>query len=255
MERGIQIDGRGLLKPAYTPAGEMIRVARENATWDYSGEVQQFYDRSREINRRFYSDIQGFEELPDVVFGVTGLRNKNTLAAYRLVPDAVGMPFRIDFNEQHYIDTDSGKEWRYGEWAKMETLVHELGHHWQQLKGKDPFTRRSKVTHNKEFTGKLEQIGLHCDSDGAHFAVADVSSPVGILFTQWGLKPPPDVPRGDPNDFDWFKWYADQEGRGRPGASTLNKWICPECGLKIRYGKKDDPRIIHELCGVLMVRG
>jgi hypothetical protein len=254
MERGIQIAKSGILKPAYTPAEEMRKVAEENSEWSYAHEVQRFYDRSKEVMRRFYSDIQGYQELPEVVFGVTSLRNKNTLAAYRLIPDAVGLPFRIDFNEQHYIDGENGKEWRYGEWAKYETLAHELGHHWQQLKGKDPFTRKSKVTHNAEFTGKLASIGLQCDSDGAHFAVASADSPVGILFTEWGLKPPPDVPRGDPNEFDWFKFFADREGRERPGTSTLVKYECPSCGLKVRYGKQDEPFLMHVPCGELLVR-
>jgi hypothetical protein len=254
MERGVTITDKGILKPAYTPADEMHRVATENETWDYSREVDQFYRRSKEINARFYSDIQGFEKLPDVVFGVTDLRNKHTLAAYKLVPDAVGLPFRIDFNEKHYIDGENGKEWRYGEWAKGETLIHELAHHWQQLKGKDPFTQRSKVTHNKEFTDKLEDIGLHCDSKGAHYAVASVDSPVGILLTSWGLKPPDDVPRGEPNEFDWFKFFADMMGKEKKGRSTLIKYECPECGLKVRYGKKDEPMLMHVPCGELLVR-
>lgn len=254
MERGIQVTKDGILKPAYTPAGEMVRVAKENETWDYSREVQTFYERSKEVNRRFYSDIQGFEELPDVVFGVTNLRNSRTLAAYRLIPDAVGLPFRIDFNETHYIDGEHGKQWRFGEWAKAETLVHELGHHWQQLKGKDPFTRRSKVTHNKEFTDKLESIGLYCDSDGAHYAPVETSSPAGILFREWGLKPPEDIPSGDPNDFDWFKFFADREGRSRPGRSSLVKYQCPSCGLNVRYGRQDEPFLMHVPCGELLVR-
>src|SRR5207244_10008519 len=50
--------------------------------------------------------------------------------------------------------------WRFGEWALMETLTHELGHHWQQLKGRDPF-KHGKVTNScvrrsEEHTSELQ---------------------------------------------------------------------------------------------------
>ena len=254
----LQISPNGIISEVDNPADALRRAAEKNVTWDYSAEAKELYGRADVILDRLYPSIatpnfQG--KLPKVAIGIESLRNKRTLAAYHLVPDSVGLPFKITFNEQHYIEEDGRRIWRYGDWSQMETLAHELGHHWQQMLGKDPFTKRSKITHNQEFTGKLRQLGLYCDSDGAHYQVADIDSPSGILFREWGLRPPDDVPRGDPNEFNWFDFFADREGRGRPGTSTLNKWICPECGLKVRYGKKDDPNLTHTPCGVLMVRG
>lgn len=254
----LQIGPDGLISDVANPADALRRAAEANVGWDYSAEAKNLYDRADVVLDRLYPaiatpDFQG--RLPKVAIGIESLRNKKTLAAYHLVPDSVGLPFKITFNEQHYIDEDGQRIWRYGEWSQMETLVHELGHHWQQMLGKEPFTRRSKVTHNSEFTDKMLQLGIYCDSGGAHYQVADTASPSGILFREWGLRPPDDVPRGEPNEFDWFKFYADREGRARPGQSTLHKWVCPECNLKVRYGKMDDPMLIHEPCGVLLVRG
>ena len=257
MERGTtQIDDKGRMSPIYTPYEELRRVAKENIDWPYAREVDQFYRRAPEIAGRFYTDLGDWEgQLPPVVFGVENLRNKNTLAAYHLIPDSVGLPFKISFNEQHYIDGDNGKQWRYGEWAKMETLVHELGHHWQQIRGEDPFTPKSRVTHNKEFTDKMESIGIFCDSGGAHFAPVGEDSPAGLLFESWGLGPPEDVPAGEPLEFDWFKWFADKKGRARPSTSTLRKYVCPECGINVRWGRKAEPELMHVPCGKMLVRG
>ncbi len=254
----LQIGPDGLISDVANPADALRRAAEANVGWDYSAEAKKLYNRADVVLDRLYPaiatpDFQG--RLPKVAIGIESLRNKKTLAAYHLVPDSVGLPFKITFNEQHYIDEDGQRIWRYGEWSQMETLVHELGHHWQQMLGKEPFTRRSKVTHNSEFTDKMLQLGIYCDSGGAHYQVADTAAPSGILFREWGLRPPDDVPRGEPNEFDWFKFYADREGRARPGQSTLHKWVCPECNLKVRYGKNDDPMLIHEPCGVLLVRG
>jgi hypothetical protein len=253
----LQISPDGIISEVDNPADALRRAAEKNITWDYSAEVKKLYDRADVILDRLYPsiitpDFQG--KLPKVAIGIESLRNKRTLAAYHLVPDSVGLPFKITFNEQHYIEEEGQRIWRYGEWSQAETLAHELGHHWQQMKGKDPFTRRSKITHNQEFTGKLRQLGIYCDSDGAHYQVADIDSPSGILFREWGLRPPDDVPRGEPNEFNWFDFFADREGRGRPGTSTLIKYECPACGLKVRYGKQDEPFLMHVPCGELLVR-
>lgn len=240
-ERTVQSDG--LITKMISPQEELIRVAKENVGWDYSQEVTTLYNRSQEVLDRFYPQVhtpQWQGKLPPIVFGVENLRNANTLAAYYLIPDSVGLPFKISFNEQHYINKDGRKQWRFGEWAKMETLVHEIGHHWQQLLGDDPFTPKSRVTHNREFRGKLEQIGLHCDSDGAHFAPVEKESPAGILFTEWGLTPPRGVPEGKALEFDWIKWFAKEQGKERKGGSTLHKYSC-ECGCNIRVSVKDWP--------------
>lgn len=256
-KKAYQINRDGIISEVANPQDALRKAAEVNVGWDYSAEAQKLYNRADTVLDRLYPAIATPEfqgRLPKVAIGIESLRNKKTLAAYHLIPDSVGLPFKITFNEQHYIEEDGRRIWRYGEWSQMETLVHELGHHWQQMLGKEPFTRRSKVTHNTEFTDKMRQLGIYCDSGGAHYQVADIDSPAGILFREWGLKPPDDVPRGEPLEFDWFKWFADREGKGRPGTSTLLKYECPSCGLKVRYGKKDEPLLMHVPCGELLVR-
>lgn len=103
-----------------------------------------------------------------------------------LVPDSVGLPFKISFNQQHYLkDKEGQKVWRFGPWVQMETLVHELGHHCQQMLGEDPFVPNSRVTHNKKFRAKMMELGIYCDSEGA--------------------------PVGKPMNFDWIKWFAKEQ--------------------------------------------
>ena len=99
--------------------------------------------------------------------------NIRILAAYLLVPDQLGLRYKPTINEQHYAYAEQGKTWRFGEWALMQTLTYELGHHWQQLRGKNPF-KQGKVTHNREFTAKLEELGI-CSTTGhgAHYKQAD----------------------------------------------------------------------------------
>jgi hypothetical protein len=127
----------------------------------------------------------------------------------------------------------------------METLVHEIGHHWQQMLGENPYKLGSRVTHNKEFCDKMVQLGIHCASEGYHIKIADMDSPFGQLMKEWGIKPPKDVPQAD-FDIHWFReHFKDREIKGR---STLMKFAC-ECGQNIRVGKKDWPGAVCNACG------
>jgi hypothetical protein len=80
--------------------------------------------------------------------------------------------------EQHYIDrkTDEGekiKVWRLGRYAHCKTLLHEVVHHEQQVRGKDP-CQPGKITHNKEFTERCEKFGLHPKlGEGYHLRPVD----------------------------------------------------------------------------------
>jgi len=56
------------------------------------------------------------------------------------------------------------------------------------------------------------------------------------------IERPDDVPRDEGVKRDWFR---PEKERGR---STLHKWECPGCGLKVRIGIKDDPRLVHDVC-------
>ncbi|MBN1669060.1 MAG: hypothetical protein JW862_18345, partial [Anaerolineales bacterium] len=188
--------------------------------------------------------------LPDPVISFANLRNKNTLAAYRLVRNPQGLLFEITMNTEHYVDEEQDgikkKVWSFGRWAQMETLLHEQAHLWQQNFGEDP-VKPGRSTHNREFVSKCESLGLHpMPGVGCHTQLAD--EPFALLMKELGIEPPDLSPKPDALDRDWFKWLLDFQGKGRKGTSTLHKWTCPECGLNARFGIKGNPEVIHEPC-------
>ena len=257
MERELpDIAKQGVLIAQQNPSSEIRHTAEYNPEWSYSREVAKLYRRADVIVDRLYPIIhtphfQG--KLPAPLIVIESLRNKNTLASYRIVPDGYGLNFKLTFNEQHYLDeTDKAgnknKVWRFGEWAQMETLVHEIGHHWQQLLGEDPFTPKSRVTHNQEFRTKLAELGIHCTSEGYHNHFADLDSPFGYLMKEWGITPPVDARLDVELDIDWFKVMVRERGKERKGRSTLMKYTC-ECGQNIRVGKKNWPGAVCNHCG------
>lgn len=113
--------------------------------------------------------------------------------------------------------------------------------------GEHPFKPRARVTHNKEFTDKMKQLGIHCAPEGFHFKVADRDGPFGILMAEWGIEPPDDVPKEE-TKIHWFR-----DGKEQKGRSTLSKWSC-ECGQNIRVGKKDWPGAQCNECGSQYMR-
>lgn len=241
---------RGVAIEEPNPQPEIRKMSESNKDWDYSQEALKLYRRTDEVLNRFYPDIptpKDMQELPKVLIAVDSLRNQKVLAAYNLVPDEYGLNFKIIMNEQHYVDVNNGepgKKWRFGEWAQMETLVHEIGHHWQQLKGENPFKPTSRVTHNKEFCEKMEQLGIHCATEGYHTRIADIDGPFGILMKEYGIEPPEGVPTTE-FKIHWFKEFF--KFKERKGRSTLSKWSC-ECPYHLRVGKKDWPGATCNKC-------
>lgn len=260
--------------PRVTTNGEVVEVtdvssvvrkaAETNRNWDYSQEATKLYRRADVIMDRFYNGVPvpGFDgRLPAPLIAISP-QNIKTLAAYRVVPDEYGLPFKLCFNERHFKEASEVEAvaalglagqamiWQWGEWAQMETLTHELGHHWQQLKGKDPYKPGKRITHNKEFIDKLEELGIYSNSRGVHYKEADLDKPFGILVKEWGITRP-ETPTGMvvPPNLDWWRVFFDLFGMPVPvGRSTLYKYECPECHLKVRIGVKDDPQITHDPC-------
>lgn len=239
------------LVESYNPQPEIRKNAKLAKDWEYASETDYLYDRAIVFRERFLDPIARIdrEQLPDPIIGVENLRNYKVLAEYLLNRDSVGLSFRINFNEEHYIDEDGKKVWRFGRWAQLETLLHEYIHGWQQRFGGDPFkSGKSKSTHNKEFVDKCESLGLHPIPEvGCHTAVAD--EPFSILMKEWGIERPENVPMDD-RKIDWFKILIDLQGKGRTGTSSLTKWTCPECGMNVRMGIKGNPELVHEPCSV-----
>jgi len=235
----------------YNPQPDIRKNVRLAKDWEYSGETDYLYEKAVIFRDRFLDPIARVDrsQLPDPIIGVENLRNYKVLAEYLLNRDAVGLSFRINFNEEHYVEEDGKRVWRFGRWAQLETLLHEYIHGWQQRFGKDPY-RPGKSTsgHNKEFIEKCESFGLHPKPGvGCHMQVAD--EPFSILMKEWGIDRPEDVPT-DYRRSDWFKILIDLNGKGRRGTSSLARWTCPECGLNARMGIKGNPEIVHEPCSV-----
>jgi hypothetical protein len=241
-----------VLVETHNPQPEIRKHVKLAKDWEYASETDYLYDKAVVFRERLLDPIARIDrvQLPDPIIGVENLRNYKVLAEYLLNRDAVGLSFRINFNEEHYIDEEGKKVWRFGRWAQLESLLHEYVHGWQQRFGDEPFKPgKSNSTHNKEFIEKCESLGLHpMPGVGCHVAVAD--EPFSILMKEWGIERPENVPSVNGGNVDWFKILIDLMGKGRKGTSSLTKWTCPECGLNARMGIKGNPEIVHDPCSI-----
>src|SRR5262245_54462226 len=88
-------------------AHPIIRKAAEtNKEWDFSSEAAKLYPKTEETIARFYSG--GFtpqfpNKLPAPHLAIEA-PNIRTFSAYRLVLDGYGLPFKLTFNEKHFIE-------------------------------------------------------------------------------------------------------------------------------------------------------
>jgi hypothetical protein len=239
---------RGELIVNANPQPEVRKNAETARDWEYSEEAKYLYRMAVLFRERLIDPIARIDrsQMPDPVISFNNLRNLNTLAAYRLTRNPQGLLYEITFNSEHYGAVEGKTTWRFGQWALLETLAHELVHEWQQTVGQDP-VKPGKVYHNKEFVEKCESIGLHPKiGEGYHLRLAD--GPFAVVMKELGVSPP-DVSQQPPDiDWDWFKWLLDHLGKKPKGRSSLTKWECPECGMKVRMGIKGDPLLRHDPC-------
>jgi len=112
------------------PQPEIRKNAERARDWQYSEESRYLYGKAIVFRERFLDPIARIDrrQLPDPIIGIENLRNYKVLAEYLVNRDAVGLSFRINFNEEHYIDQEGKKVWRFGRWAQHETLLHEYIH-------------------------------------------------------------------------------------------------------------------------------
>lgn len=249
VERGIPIE-------ILDPQPEVRRNAENAPDWEYREQAKYLYDRAVLFRDRLIDPIARIDRnvMPDPVISFDNLRNKNTLAAYRLTRNPQGMDHEIIINNQHLEEAEGKMSWRFGEWALNETLLHEQIHLWQQVVGEDP-VKLGRVYHNKEFVEKCENVGLHPKlGEGYHTQLADGA--FGIVMKELGIEKPEGLAELPPElDIDWFKFLEKFFGKERKGQSTLTKWVCPGCDLKVRVGIKGNPELKHEPCGEVLVRG
>lgn len=242
--KGIQ--GRLIGTP--NPQPEVRKNAETASDWEYKDEAAYLYRMAVLFKDRLLDPLHHLDRtrLPEPVIAFENLRNKNTLAAFRLTRSPEGLQNEIIMNAEHYATEDGKKVWIYGRWAQLETLLHEQVHEWQQVFGKDPVSLK-RIYHNKEFVEKCESLGLHPKlGEGYHLRLA--GEPFSIVMRELGISPPDVKDQPDELDLDWFKWLLDFLGKSRKGTSTLTKWECPECGLKVRMGIKGDPALVHDPC-------
>jgi hypothetical protein len=237
-----------------------IKKHQETAEWEFRDEAVFWNAVAQKMDERFFN---GFvypdgRRVPTPIIAFRDLRNKNTIAQYDLFPDEYGITGKITFNTAHYKDVvdENGKlvkEWERGRYSQGETLLHEYVHLWQQIgRGKDPYMweKHKRVTHNKEWHEKAQSYGLNPEgSAGVHTTIATPGSPIDVLLREIGIVPPHGAygkPEGDKQN--WADWVL-SKGKERPrGKSTLNKWVCPDCGLSARIGIKGDPMLVHDVC-------
>lgn len=234
----------GIPIESFDPKPAIKKNAEAARDWEYSEESQYLYKMANLFKDRFLDPILHTDRgrLPDPVISFDDLRNRRTLAAYTLHRNPQGLLDEITFNTVHYEDQEGKRVWVWGKWAQAETLLHEQVHLWQENFGEHKH-KPGRVAHDKEFVQKCESLGLHLmPVVGCHIQVAD--GVFADLMKELGIPRPEDVPREaeKPSKRDWFRPVPEK------GRSTLQKWVCPDCGLAVRIGIKDDPRLVHDLC-------
>ena len=242
----------GVLLEINNPQPEVRKNAETAHDWEYADEAAYLYRIASLFKDRFLDPVllTDRKRLPDPVISFNNLRNQNTLAAYTLARNPQGLLYEITMNTQHYanqeVDGKHEKAWNFGRWAQLETLLHEQVHLWQQNFGENP-VRPGRSHHNKEFVSKCEAIGLHpLPNVSCHTKLADGS--FALLMKELGIEQPSLSEKPIDLSIDWFKWFLDKQGKRRKGQSSLKKWTCPECGLNVRIGIKDNPQLRHEPC-------
>src|SRR5215216_850664 len=222
-------------KPAIKKNAEIAR------DWEYSEEAEYLYGVANLFKDRFLDPIllRDRGRLPDPVISFSDKRNRKVLASYTLHRNPQGLLDEITFNTAHYEEQDGKKEWVWGRWAQLETLLHEQVHLWQENFGEHKH-KPGRVAHDKEFTEKCESLGLHPKPVvGCHMEVAD--GVFANLMNELAIPRPEDVPRAVAGKTDWFRPNKEK------GTSTLHKWVCPDCGLSVRIGINSNPYLVHDV--------
>jgi hypothetical protein len=234
MKEGIPIE-------KYDPKPAIKKNAEVARDWEFHEEAEYLYGMANLFKDRFLDPILHTDRgrLPDPVISFNDKRNKKVLASYTLHRNPQGLLDEITFNTAHYKEEEGKPVWVWGRWAQLETLLHEQVHLWQENFGKHKH-KPGRVAHDKEFVAKCESLGLHpTPVVGSHFQVAD--GVFAQLMEELAIPRPNDVPRVAGKK-DWFRPEPEK------GRSTLHKWECPDCGLKVRVGIKGNPELVHDVC-------
>lgn len=197
--------------------------------WKHKEAAQDLYSMGDVFRTYLFSPKNpGDYEMPPVLVGVEPMRYQ-TLAAYYLVENPVGLKYQISLNSL-YIDRPK--------WELYETLAHEMLHLYQENHPDLPSCKGGY--HNTNFIELAEEIGLHpALGTGCHLKPAD--GQFERLMERYGVNRPGYAKELPPPDLDgkWKYWWDDNRGK-KKGASTLLKYVC-DCNppYNIRTGRKD----------------
>lgn len=223
-----------------------LRAHVETSDWEWKPQAAYLYRWAVTFKDRLLDPVllTDRRRMPDPVVSFDKMRVE-ALAAYRLVRNPQGLLDEITFNTAHFIDGNgSGIVWRYGQWGLLETLLHEQIHLWQQNFGTAP-VKPGKPYHNGEFVGKCESLGLHPRlGSGAHYKPAD--GVFAAIMAEHGIERPPEIEAE--GRLDWWDLLKDLLGGTPTGRSSLHKWECPDCGLKLRVGVGKDIEVACMPC-------
>jgi len=214
--------------------------------WTHRDNANELYTLYDSFRRFLFAPTDGQARLPQAVIAIDDLR-VDTLAAYRLIPNAVGLPWEISINAK-YLHRPM--------WEHAESLLHETVHLYQEtganagserFKG-EPFKSCKGGFHSKQFVELCEEVGLHpLLGLGAHWKPGD--GQFEALMTSMGYAKPEHA-KGDfvkPGDTKGMGkadawWFSPDRGKAR-GSSSLLKYQADPC-LKakpcvFRAGVKD----------------
>ncbi len=183
----------------------------KDTTWKYRELADDLYTWARIFNSELVYPIARVDkhDLPSPVIAFESM-NIRVLAGYTLGKNAVGLDDTITFNTHHL---------EYPRYSLLETLAHEQVHLWQQRNGEHPY-KGGRNTHNAEFVGRCEDIGLHpVPIQGWHYKPADGA--FEALLARHGIAKPEFVEVKPEDKRCWW-----QPPERKPGRSTLTKWTC-----------------------------
>lgn len=207
----------------------------------------QLYELAGVFQHYFFAPRDEVQEtLPQPLVAVGALRH-DVLGAYRLVPNANGLPYEIILNER-WIDRP--------DWEIAETLLHEMVHLFQEGVLK---TGARPPYHNQAFVQVAEEIGIHPKlGEGYHLRPAD--GQFARLMARLGIERPDHVKTAGadfvlpPGAKSW--WDDDRKKTGKAkGTSTLRLYVC-ECEPphRIRVGEKNLAALCLECRGIFKPR-
>jgi hypothetical protein len=197
--------------------------------WKFKDKAEALYDMSDVFRHYFFSPRDKAQHsIPNLVLAFPEMDHR-ALAAYRLVPNALGLSYEISLNAM-YIGRPL--------WELCESLLHEMVHLYQE---ETPGLKKCvNGYHNTQFVDIGEEIGLHpLPIVGAHWKPAD--GQFERLMDRYIILKPKHA-EGEfakPEDKSKEAWWDKDRGKSK-GRSTLFKFSC-NCNppFNIRTGRSN----------------